>query len=143
MPTHAEPFRGDGRTILLVEDESALIRVITRILADAGYQVLAATNGPEALELVGEQDCDLLLTDVVMPEMSGCRLAEVIHEERPDLPVLFMSGYSNGLLSITHILDDGIAFIEKPSPPTDSSTKSTTSWAPPQSPRRTNPPTGC
>ena len=49
-----------------------------------------------------------------MPEMSGCRLAEVIHEERPDLPVLFMSGYSNGLLSITHILDDGIAFIEKP-----------------------------
>jgi len=113
-PRQAEPPRGDGRTVLVVEDESALVRVIARILTNGGYHVLAATGGPEALGLVAGQDFDLLLTDVIMPEMSGRRLAELLQQARPDLPVLFMSGYSNGLLGTTHILDDDIAFIEKP-----------------------------
>ena len=61
-----------------------------------------------------EHDCDLLLTDVIMPEMSGRRLADLLHERRADLPVLYMSGYSNGLLGTTNVLDQDIAFIEKP-----------------------------
>ena len=105
---------GAGRTVLVVEDEPALTRVVARILTNGGYHVLATTSGPEALELDRQQRCDLLLTDVIMPAMSGRRLAELLHERRPELPVLYMSGYSNGLLGTTHVLDPGIAFIEKP-----------------------------
>jgi CheY-like chemotaxis protein len=105
---------GDGRTILVVEDEPALARVVTRILTNGGYHVLTATAGAEALDLFRQHGCDALLTDVIMPEMSGRRVAEVIHSSRPDLPVLYMSGYSNGLLGTTHVLDGEIAFIEKP-----------------------------
>jgi PAS domain S-box-containing protein len=110
----ADPPPGAGRTVLVVEDEPALTRVVARILANGGYHVLATTSGPEALDLDRQQHCDLLLTDVIMPAMSGRRLAELLHERRPDLPVLYMSGYSNGLLGTTHVLDPGIAFIEKP-----------------------------
>ena len=110
----ADPPPGAGRTVLVVEDEPALTRVVARILTNGGYHVLATTSGPEALELDRQQRCDLLLTDVIMPAMSGRRLAELLHERRPELPVLYMSGYSNGLLGTTHVLDPGIAFIEKP-----------------------------
>jgi two-component system cell cycle sensor histidine kinase/response regulator CckA len=108
------PPRGDGRTVLVVEDEVALARIITRILTGGGYHVRTAGNGAEALRMFHEHGCDLLLTDVIMPEMTGPKLAGLILRERPDLPVLYMSGYSNGLLGTTHVLDDGIAFIEKP-----------------------------
>jgi PAS domain S-box-containing protein len=113
-PAMAAPPRGDGRTVLVVEDEPALGRVVTRILTNNGYHVLTAGNGPQALALLEHHDCDLLLTDVIMPEMSGPRLAEILHERQPGLPVIYMSGYSNGLLGTTHVLDDDIAFIEKP-----------------------------
>jgi two-component system cell cycle sensor histidine kinase/response regulator CckA len=108
------PPRGDGRTVLVVEDEVALARIITRILTNGGYRVRTAVNGAEGLRLFQEHGCDLLLTDVIMPEITGPKLAELVRRKRPDLPVLFMSGYSNGLLGTTHVLDDGIAFIEKP-----------------------------
>jgi len=106
--------RGHGQTILVVEDEPALGRSVVRILTAGGYRVLAASGGAEALELISEHGCDLLLTDVVMADMSGPRLAEQIHKVRPELPVLYMSGYTNGLLGPTRILEHGIAFIEKP-----------------------------
>ncbi|GGN75740.1 histidine kinase [Actinoplanes lobatus] len=109
-----DPPPGSGQTVLVVEDEPALARVVTRILAGAGYHVLTATDGRQALALFHQHDCDALLTDVIMPEMSGRRLAEIIHGTHPDLPVLYMSGYSNGLLGTTHVLDGDIAFIEKP-----------------------------
>jgi two-component system cell cycle sensor histidine kinase/response regulator CckA len=108
------PPSGDGRTVLVVEDEPALARVVTRILANGGYHVLTATGGPQALALFRQHGCDVLLTDVIMPEMSGRHLVEIIHEAAPALPVLYMSGYSNGLLGTTHVLDGDIAFIEKP-----------------------------
>lgn len=113
-PRQDDPPPGSGQTVLVVEDEPALARVVTRILAGAGYHVLTATDGRQALALFGQHDCDILLTDVIMPEMSGRRLAEIIHGTHPDLPVLYMSGYSNGLLGTTHVLDGDIAFIEKP-----------------------------
>lgn len=113
-PRREAPPPGDGRTVLVVEDEPALARVVTRILSNAGYHVITATGGPEALHLFTQHGCDVLLTDVIMPEMSGRRLAELLHEARPSLPVLYMSGYSNGLLGTTHVLDGDIAFIEKP-----------------------------
>ncbi|GAA3213349.1 PAS domain-containing sensor histidine kinase [Dactylosporangium siamense] len=113
-PRHDTPPRGDGRTVLVVEDEPALARVVTRILSNAGYHVMACANGEEALTADEQRPCDVLLTDVIMPGMSGRRLAECLHERRPGLPVLYMSGYSNGLLGTTHVLDEDIAFLEKP-----------------------------
>ncbi len=109
-----QPPHGNGQTILVVEDEAALTRIITRILTEAGYRVVAAHNGPAALELFGRHHCDALLTDVIMPEMSGPRLAELLRQQRLDLPVLYMSGYSNGMLGTTRALDDDIILIEKP-----------------------------
>ncbi|GAA4955351.1 hybrid sensor histidine kinase/response regulator [Actinoplanes utahensis] len=110
----ALPPDGAGRTVLVVEDEPALARIVARILTDGGYHALVANNGPEALDLAAEHHCDLVLTDVIMPQMSGRQLAQRLHEQRPGLPVVYMSGYSNGLLGTTHILDADVAFIEKP-----------------------------
>jgi CheY-like chemotaxis protein len=118
-----ESAAGEGSTVLVVEDEPALARVITRILTKAGYHVLSATNGQDALDLDEQQGCDLLLTDVIMPEMSGPRLAELLQQRHPGLPVLYMSGYSNGLLGTTHVLDEDVAFIEKPFTSRDLRTK--------------------
>ncbi|GAA4600877.1 PAS domain S-box-containing protein [Actinoplanes octamycinicus] len=109
-----DPPRGDGRTVLVVEDEVALSRIITRILTENDYRVLTAADGTTALSMYRQHGCDLLLTDVIMPGMSGPRLAELLHEHRPDLPVIYMSGYSNGLLGTTHVLEEDIAFLEKP-----------------------------
>jgi len=106
--------RGHGQTVLVVEDEPALARSVARILTDGGYRALSANGGTEALALDAEHGCDLLLTDLVMPEMSGRRVAELLTERHPGLPVLYMSGYASGLLDVAHVLDNGIAFIEKP-----------------------------
>ena len=110
----AAPPGGDGRTVLVVEDEAALARVVTRILTGAGYRVLAAGTGAEAYAIFQEKGCDALLTDVIMPEMSGPRLAELVHERAPGLPVLYMSGYSNGLLGTTRVLGEEFPLLEKP-----------------------------
>jgi PAS domain S-box-containing protein len=127
-PTTTAPPSGDGLTVLVAEDEPALVRVIARILTNGGYHVLTAGNGPQALAMAQQHHCDLLLTDVIMPEMSGPRLAELLHTRNPDLPVLYMSGYSNGLLGTTHILDEDIAFIEKPFTADDLLRKLATTW---------------
>ena len=108
------PPPGDGRTVLVVEDEPALARVVARIVADGGYHAVTAANGPQALQMYQQYGCDILLTDVIMPEMPGPRLAALLHEHDPALPVVYMSGYSNGLLGTTHIINDDITFIEKP-----------------------------
>lgn len=83
-------------TILLVEDANALRAVATRILSSNGYKVLAAENGEAALRIFrkNEEQIDALLTDVVMPELGGRELAAIILADRPDIPILFMSGYT-------------------------------------------------
>jgi PAS domain S-box-containing protein len=89
---------GTGETVLLVEDEAAVRKVVLRQLTNAGYRVREAGEPLEALRLFTEdpQCCDMLLTDIVMPGMSGTQLASRLRELRPDLPVLFMSGYTAG-----------------------------------------------
>jgi CheY-like chemotaxis protein len=106
--------RGHGQTVLVVEDEPVLGQGVARILDSGGYRVLHADGAAAALDLHAEHGCDLLLTDVVMPEISGPRLADMLHQQHPDLPVLYMSGYPNGLLGAPHHVHDDIAFIEKP-----------------------------
>jgi PAS domain S-box-containing protein len=88
----------EGRTILLVEDEETVRRIASRCLERAGYRVLAVGDGEDALRIAAATPrIDLLLTDVVMPGMSGPRLADHLKAARPSLPVLFMSGFSRDL----------------------------------------------
>jgi two-component system, cell cycle sensor histidine kinase and response regulator CckA len=107
---------GRGETVLVVEDEPAVMKVTTRMLRRNGYTVLEATSGPEALTLARERELHLLLTDSVMPKMSGRDLAAEVHKLRPGLPVLFMSGYSRGVLAHQDNLAnaDDHALIQKP-----------------------------
>jgi two-component system cell cycle sensor histidine kinase/response regulator CckA len=85
-----------SETVLLVEDEEPVRELVRRVLEDAGYLVLAASRPSEAERLVDENDeIDLMLSDVVMPEMSGYDLALRVRERRPDIRLLFMSGYSH------------------------------------------------
>ncbi|HEU4349212.1 MAG TPA: ATP-binding protein [Actinoplanes sp.] len=107
---------GHGETLLVVEDEAALREVAGRILSGAGYHVLAADGGAEALELAArhEGEIDLLLSDVVMPGMLGKELAERLVDRRPGTRVLYMSGYAQPVLASQGTLDPGVALLEKP-----------------------------
>jgi CheY-like chemotaxis protein len=105
---------GGGETILVVEDEAAMREVTCRMLRRNGYIVLDATNGEDALRVASGSDFDLLLTDVVMPQMSGRELALRLSASKSGIAVLFMSGYSGGVLGPQRVLDDGVALIQKP-----------------------------
>ena len=109
-----EPPPGQGEVILVVEDEEAMLQVTARILRHHGYIVLEARSSVEALELAEAERFDLLLTDVIMPGLSGRELAERLQARLAHLAVLFMSGYSQGVLGPERVLDEGVALIQKP-----------------------------
>lgn len=102
--------------VLLVEDNVQVLNLAHAILKKFGYTVLAAENGTEALTKLAAHDgpVDLLLTDVVMPGMNGKELFARVAERFADLKVLYMSGYSSELIAHRGVLDEGIAFIQKP-----------------------------
>lgn len=80
--------------ILVAEDDKAVREFVKRALSHRGHDVTAVDDGSQALEALREQEFDLLLTDIVMPEMDGIALAQKVSRDRPDLPILFMSGYT-------------------------------------------------
>ncbi len=112
----AAPAGGRGETILVVEDEQSLRNLTSRILARNGYQVCVATTAPDALRQASDltQTIDLLLTDVVMPEMLGNEVAVRVRAVRPGLPVLYMSGYAQPVLATQGALDPDVDLLEKP-----------------------------
>jgi signal transduction histidine kinase/ActR/RegA family two-component response regulator len=114
-PDEDEPLAGT-ETILLVEDEEAVRDVAARMLRAAGYQVLTAANGEEALTICEQHkgEIHLLLTDVVMPQMNGPQLAGRIQRLRPDLRILYMSGYMDHAIVREGVLDAGTNYIGKP-----------------------------
>jgi len=106
-------------TILLVEDQEMVQDLVTEILEDEGFKVITAYNGLNALEVTKEytDQIDLMLTDVIMPEMNGRELAERIMVEKPQLKILFMSGYTGEEMRNRGVLEPGTNFIQKPFSP--------------------------
>ena len=112
-----EPFALTGaETVLLVEDEVRVRKLICDVLCTRGYRVLEATRGEEAIRIAGVHTgpIDLLLVDVVMPEMSGPEVVRQIRALRPDVRVLYMSGYTDEVIVHHGIPDSGAAFLPKP-----------------------------
>lgn len=118
-PSDADGAHNGREVVLLVEDEDAVRSLARRILEKRGYTVLTARTGPEALRIAERHDgpIHLILTDVVMPEMSGRELAERIAPTRPDARTLFMSGYTEDDVLRRGVLNEGAAFLEKPFTP--------------------------
>lgn len=108
---------GGGETILIVEDEAAILRLAARILRQAGYRVFTAATPSQALQLAAKINgpLHLLLTDVIMPEMNGRELEQLLRALRPHMQSLFMSGYTAGHVGERGILaDGGVNFLQKP-----------------------------
>ncbi len=112
-------FPGGDETILLVEDEPNVRKLIIDILDPLGYMVLSTANGDEALGIGHHHEgrIDLLITDVVMPGMNGRELAEQLLEWRPEMKAIFMSGYTNNALRHNGVLEPGFIFMQKPISP--------------------------
>ena len=108
--------RGRGELILLVEDQAPLRGLCETVLSHLGYRVIAAGNGLEALNLVREErlEPELVVTDVIMPDMSGGEMTDRLRRDRPDLKVLYMSGYTDDVIASHGVLEPGMHFIEKP-----------------------------
>jgi two-component system, cell cycle sensor histidine kinase and response regulator CckA len=106
-----------GGTILVVEDDPLVRSIARRALVEAGFRVLEAANGREALALASETPVDAVLTDLAMPELGGRELARRLQEIRPDVPVVFMSGYTDDDVMRRGLLDQGVPFLEKPLSP--------------------------
>jgi two-component system, cell cycle sensor histidine kinase and response regulator CckA len=112
----ADPLALSGsETIMIVEDEEQVRSVARTILRDVGYRVVEARDGNEALQYAGH--IDLLITDLVMPQMSGTELAAQLGRLRPSLKILCMSGYTDDALVRHGLADSGVAFLQKPITP--------------------------
>jgi two-component system, cell cycle sensor histidine kinase and response regulator CckA len=102
-------------TVLLVEDEEMLLLMATRLLEQIGYQVIQAQTPEKAISICSEENSiDLVLTDVVMPGMNGSEMAKRIKGIRPELKVLFMSGYTADIVAQRGIMEEGMHYIQKP-----------------------------
>ena len=112
----AKPTARGSETILLVEDEPSILRMAATMLERLGYVAIAAETPGEAIRLAREHGgpIDLLVTDVVMPEMNGRDLAKNILSVHPDMKRLFMSGYTANVIAHHGVLDEGVHFIQKP-----------------------------
>jgi len=116
--TGLAPIRG-SETILVVEDEDSLRSLVRSVLGARGYTVLEASHGEQALLICEDQNkaIDLVLTDVVMPQMNGREMAKRLASRRPKTKVLFMSGYTDNALAQPGVGDEHLQFIQKPFTP--------------------------
>ena len=116
-PSHSlQPARRGTETVLLVEDEDGVRALVRQVLHKHGYNVLEARNGGEALLMCERHQgkIDLLLTDVVLEQMSGRELAERLLKVRPEMKVLYVSGYADDAIVHHGVLTAGMAFLQKP-----------------------------
>jgi PAS domain S-box-containing protein len=116
LTSGGEIARGGTETVLVVEDQEDVKMLACRVLQGAGYRVLSASGGEEALRMAlqTEGPIDLLLTDLVMPGMDGQEVASKIALQRPATKILMMSGYTDTVLSARNMIEQGAAFLQKP-----------------------------
>ncbi|MGQ9699417.1 MAG: PAS domain S-box protein, partial [Armatimonadota bacterium] len=116
--SYRSPDLAGDETVLLVEDEDAVRSLLKGVLASYGYTVLDASNGSEALDVAAKYQgpIHVVVTDVVMPEMGGRALTEKLVQQRPDVKVVFMSGYTGDAIAHHGVLDEGVEFLQKPFP---------------------------
>ncbi len=109
-------YKTGTETILLVEDEEPLRKVVVELLSQLGYNVLSAASGHEAIAIAAEypREIHLLLTDVVMPEITGPELARHLQHGRPTLKIVFISGYDDGSLAPDGVLPPDVVLVYKP-----------------------------
>lgn len=107
---------GNGERILFVEDEEAILAIGEEMLSILGYQVVTASSPKQALSAVQDQHMkfDLLITDVIMPEMNGQELADSLKHITPEMPCLFISGYTKNIIANRGMLDETINYLQKP-----------------------------
>ena len=105
-----------SETILLVEDDTSILRMLSELLEQEGYSVLVARSGEQALDMASDHamDIDLLVTDMMMPGMDGPKLAACLRLSRDELPVLFISGYAYDTVGENSLQEDGAHFLQKP-----------------------------
>jgi two-component system cell cycle sensor histidine kinase/response regulator CckA len=104
----------DKPKILVVDDEESVRRFVDRVLHEAGYDTVLASDGPEAIEAATRGSFDLLLTDVLMPQMTGDELARRLRLSDPSLKILYLTGYSDRLFKDKVTLWEDEAFLDKP-----------------------------
>lgn len=111
-----EIVRGHNETVLLVEDEIAILRLVERLLKELGYRVLAASSPIEAIAIAENHpnEIDLLVTDVILPELNGNDLANRLRNLFPGLRVLFMSGYTANIIVHRGVIDKNVSMLQKP-----------------------------
>jgi CheY-like chemotaxis protein len=124
IPSYKKPslkkLPGGNETVLVLEDDISVRHISVRVLRKLGYQVIEAANGDDAQQLISERtghDIDLLLTDMVMPQMSGRRFADWLKKISPNTKVVFVSGYLTDSLQPGERIDDGMFFLPKPFDP--------------------------
>ena len=106
---------GAGEVVLVLEDEPTVRELVCEILRDLGYRVLQANDGPSGLLLLQSSlEIDLLITDVGLPGLNGRQVADAARTHRPNLKVLFMTGYAENAAIASGFLDPGMAIITKP-----------------------------
>ena len=116
IPVPVSAPRGLGETVVLAEDEDGLRTLLGRVLTGSGYQVIAGRNGAEALQAARARGgrVDLLLTDLIMPRMTGAELAEALACDQPNLKILFMTGQTDDALVEDRLVDGDVELIQKP-----------------------------
>ncbi|MBI1318725.1 MAG: response regulator [Candidatus Hydrogenedens sp.] len=117
-PQH--PYQPSGAEVILLAEDDEAVRMLTeRILRNAGYQVITAADGREAVEMVAQSGVriDMLLFDVVMPNMGGREASDAIHKTHPEIPVLYYSGYSENAIHANFVLNEETRLLEKPFKP--------------------------
>jgi CheY-like chemotaxis protein len=108
-------------TLLIVEDEESVLEYISESLAEYGYQIMGAINPVEAINIYRKRKShiDMIISDVIMPQMSGPEMARKLRVDAPELKVLFMSGYTESMIGKHGVLDQELHYIQKPFGPTE------------------------
>ena len=117
VKNYAERMRPDASdvSVLVVDDEEAVRKLVERVLREGGYRTFTAGDGPEALDVASKLDTfDILVTDVMMPQMQGDELARRLRQRQPRLRVLYLTGYSDQLFKDKITLWEDEAFLDKP-----------------------------